>query len=80
MTCGLLNATLQHIEPQPRRDTQMYPASSNFIIPLLIAEDERRRESERALPGLARRRTNRAGLVGRAARRLFRGRASASAS
>lgn len=80
MNCGLLIASLEHIDRQSERTPQMYPAPNQFIIPLLIAEDERRHERERAVPELARPMTHRAGLLGRAAFRLLRGRALASAS
>ena len=55
----------------------MYPAVNHFIIPLLIAEDERRHGRERATPELVRP-THRAFVIRRLSSRLLRGRAVAS--
>lgn len=56
----------------------MYPAMNHFIIPLLIAEDERRHGRKRTTPELVRPTTHRTFVIWRLASRLLRGGAVAS--
>jgi hypothetical protein len=78
MFCGLLTASVGYIDRQSQGRRAMYPPTNQFAIPLLIAEDERRHERERATRGLFRPTTHRALVIGRLASRLLRGRAVAS--